>query len=53
MATEKLTPSVVSIPNKFCPGCGHGIVNRIIAEVIEEHGYEKNTCVDIRSWLCL
>ena len=42
MATEKLTPSVVSIPNKFCPGCGHGIVNRIIAEVIEEHGYEKN-----------
>lgn len=42
MAIERKTPSIVSIPNKFCAGCGHGIVNRIIAEVIEENGYEKN-----------
>ncbi len=23
----------------YCPGCGHGVVHRLIAEVIEEMGY--------------
>jgi 2-oxoglutarate ferredoxin oxidoreductase subunit beta len=26
----------------FCPGCGHGIIGRIIAEVISELGYEED-----------
>ena len=29
-------------PTAFCAGCGHGILNRLIAEVLEEKGYEKN-----------
>lgn len=42
MVIEKLIFSVVLILNKFCLGCGYGIVNCIIVEVIEEYGYEKN-----------
>lgn len=30
----------------YCPGCGHGTVHRIIAEVIEEMGIQNN-CVAI------
>jgi 2-oxoglutarate ferredoxin oxidoreductase subunit beta len=47
MAIIKTTPKMVDIPNKFCPGCGHGILNRIIAEVIEENGYEKKTILTL------
>ena len=34
-------PELVRRPHVFCPGCGHGIINRLIAEVVEEFGYEK------------
>lgn len=27
----------------YCPGCGHGVVHRIIAELIEELGLENDT----------
>lgn len=27
----------------FCPGCGHGVVLRIIAELIDEYGLQENT----------
>lgn len=27
----------------YCPGCGHGTVHRIIAEVIQEMGIQENT----------
>jgi 2-oxoglutarate ferredoxin oxidoreductase subunit beta len=27
----------------YCPGCGHGVVHRLIAEVIEELGIEHDT----------
>ncbi|MDD3311229.1 thiamine pyrophosphate-dependent enzyme [Pseudodesulfovibrio sp.] len=36
--SEKLTPKLLVEPNKFCPGCGHGIINRVLAEVLEESG---------------
>ncbi|MDL2259467.1 thiamine pyrophosphate-dependent enzyme [Deltaproteobacteria bacterium OttesenSCG-928-K17] len=29
--------------NKFCPGCGHGIINRLMAEVLDELGVADNT----------
>ena len=29
-------------PFHYCPGCGHGTVHRIIAEVLEELGVEHN-----------
>lgn len=47
MAVVRTTPTMVSIPNSFCPGCGHGILNRLIAEVIQEKGYEKKTILTL------
>ncbi|MHC4665912.1 MAG: thiamine pyrophosphate-dependent enzyme [Planctomycetota bacterium] len=32
----KRTPSLKDCPTHYCPGCGHGIVHRLIAEVIDE-----------------
>jgi len=38
------TPSVLKPnPTHYCPGCGHGIVHRIICEVIEELGIKEKT----------
>lgn len=36
---EKLIPKLLVENNKFCPGCGHGIINRVVAEVLEEMDY--------------
>jgi 2-oxoglutarate ferredoxin oxidoreductase subunit beta len=33
---EKKIPALLVEDNKFCPGCGHGIINRVLAEVLEE-----------------
>ena len=30
------TPTLKDCPTHYCPGCGHGIVHRLIAEVIDE-----------------
>ena len=30
-------------PMHYCPGCSHGVVHKLIAEVIEEMGMEENT----------
>ena len=30
-------------PTSYCPGCGHGIVHRLIAEVLEEMGVADRT----------
>lgn len=32
----KQRPKACQLDNKYCPGCGHGIINRIVAEVLEE-----------------
>jgi 2-oxoglutarate/2-oxoacid ferredoxin oxidoreductase subunit beta len=34
----KNKPKACFVDNKYCPGCGHGIINRIVAEVLEEMG---------------
>lgn len=39
----KKKPSACFIDNKFCPGCGHGIINRIVAEVLEEMRVDKDS----------
>ena len=31
------------VPFHYCPGCTHGIVHRLVAEVIDELGIEGNT----------
>ena len=31
------TPETLNkVPTHYCPGCGHGIVHRLIAEIIDE-----------------
>jgi len=35
--------ALVDIPQHYCPGCTHGIVHRLIAEVIDELGIEGST----------
>ena len=30
-------------PMHYCPGCSHGVVHKLIAEVIEDMGMEENT----------
>jgi len=35
--------SLRNIPTHYCPGCGHGIAHRIIAEIIDELGIRERT----------
>jgi len=35
--------SMTPIPMRYCPGCGHGIIHRLIAEVIDEFDIRERT----------
>jgi len=35
--------SLVDIPMHYCPGCTHGIIHRIVAEVMDEMGIQDKT----------
>ncbi|MFZ7102154.1 MAG: thiamine pyrophosphate-dependent enzyme [Peptococcaceae bacterium] len=35
--------TLVDVPMHYCPGCTHGIIHRLVAEVIEEMGAVSNT----------
>ncbi len=35
--------ALVDISQHYCPGCGHGIIHRLVAEVIDELGIEGST----------
>lgn len=35
--------SLIDSPFTYCPGCGHGIIHRLIAEVMDELGIRENT----------
>ncbi|MBR6824230.1 MAG: 2-oxoglutarate oxidoreductase [Firmicutes bacterium] len=37
------TKVLTDVPFHYCPGCGHGIVHRLVAEVIEEMGLAPTT----------
>lgn len=37
----KNTPKACFMDNKYCPGCGHGVINRLVAEVLEEMNLDK------------
>lgn len=39
---EKRRPNILFTDHKYCPGCGHGIVNRLVAEALEEMGEDGN-----------
>lgn len=40
-------PAIIDTPMSFCPGCGHGIVIRLIAEVLEELGQDNSVIFGI------
>ena len=42
MAVAKKIPYIIDKPMGFCPGCGHGVVIRLIAESLEELGQDNN-----------
>lgn len=42
MAKARKVPHLIDRPMGFCPGCGHGIVIRLIAECLEELSQDKN-----------
>lgn len=35
--------SLTDIPTHYCPGCTHGIIHRLVAEVMDEMGIEGDT----------
>ena len=37
------TPLLLDTVMHYCPGCGHGVVHRLLAEVIEELGLQEET----------
>jgi len=37
--------SLVDTPTHYCPGCGHGIVHKLLAEVLDEFGVREKTIV--------
>jgi 2-oxoglutarate ferredoxin oxidoreductase subunit beta len=39
----KKTPTLKDCPTHYCPGCGHGIAHRLIAETIDELGIRGRT----------
>ena len=39
----KRTPTLKDCPTHYCPGCGHGIAHRLVAEAIDELGIHDRT----------
>jgi 2-oxoglutarate ferredoxin oxidoreductase subunit beta len=39
----KRPQAMTTKPMHYCPGCGHGIIHRLVAEVIDELGIRDNT----------
>jgi 2-oxoglutarate ferredoxin oxidoreductase subunit beta len=37
------TPTYKDLPTHYCPGCGHGIAHRLVAETIDELGIRGRT----------
>lgn len=38
-----LPESLLDVPTHYCPGCGHGVVHRLICEVIDELNIRQKT----------
>jgi 2-oxoglutarate ferredoxin oxidoreductase subunit beta len=39
----KIPESMKNVPMHFCPGCGHGLIHRLVCEVIDELGIRERT----------
>ncbi|MGH0054043.1 MAG: thiamine pyrophosphate-dependent enzyme [Sphaerochaetaceae bacterium] len=44
---ERRRSDILFVDHKFCPGCGHGIINRLVAEVLEEMGEDKGAICSV------
>ncbi len=44
-AIYKHPASLVPLQTKYCPGCGHGVIHRLITEVIDELGLQGASVV--------
>jgi len=42
-AVNKRPESLIDIKMHYCPGCGHGIVHRLVAETMDELGIRQRT----------
>ena len=40
---NKKPESLLDVKMHYCPGCGHGIIHRLVAEVMDELGIQKRT----------
>jgi 2-oxoglutarate ferredoxin oxidoreductase subunit beta len=47
MSVARKIPEIITKQISYCPGCGHGVVVRLIAECIEELGLQKNSILSI------
>ena len=36
-------PSLKDVTTHYCPGCGHGILHRLVAQALDELGITKKT----------
>ena len=39
----KSPKTLIDTPTHYCPGCGHGIIHRLIAEIIDDMDIRENT----------
>ena len=60
MPEFKRPHALADVTTHYCPGCTHGIVHRLVAEVIDEMGIEGETigvcpvgCSVILNAICL
>jgi 2-oxoglutarate ferredoxin oxidoreductase subunit beta len=37
--------SLKSVQTKYCPGCGHGVIHRLIAEAVDELGVQERSII--------
>ena len=42
-AIYKIPDTLIDTPTHYCPGCGHGIIQRLIAEIIDEKDIKGKT----------
>lgn len=47
MAIKRKVPAIIDKAMNFCPGCGHGIIIRLISECLEELGQQNNVIFPI------
>lgn len=38
-------PDTLKTPHNYCPGCGHGVIVRLMVELLEERGLSHNTVI--------